>query len=140
MWRHWTKFVCVLNIDKLGWVYDEGFAITQTHYINAILSLKKSWFSLSRKYKYKIYYSSPIRSEAFVLGEFSPLGNKKWAGESNKGKFGNFPKKIRHILRRKKARSRQIYTVCYCRSPELARIPKKIYLFSGTVANYCWGS
>jgi hypothetical protein len=31
----------VLNIDKFGWVYDEGFAITQAHYINAILSLKK---------------------------------------------------------------------------------------------------
>jgi len=38
---------------------------------------------------------------------------------------------------KKKAGSRQIYTVCYCRSPELGKIPKKIYLFSGTVAIYC---
>ncbi len=75
MWRHWTKFVWVLNIDKFGWVYDEGFAITQAHYINAILSLNFFWFSLSRKYKYKYYYSSPTRSEFFFVATKKGLAN-----------------------------------------------------------------
>ncbi len=76
------------------------------------------WKKLDSRYaeNINIKFIIPRQSDQrlFFLDEFSPLGNKKWAGESNKGKIGNFTKNIRHILRRKKARSRQIYTVCYC--------------------------
>jgi hypothetical protein len=37
------------------------------------------------------------------LGEFSPLGNKKWAGESNKGKIWEFYKKHAPHFEKKKS-------------------------------------
>jgi hypothetical protein len=52
---------------------------------------------------------------------------QKEAGESNKWIFEILRKKKTTISWQKKLRSCQIWTVCSCRSPELGRIPKKIY-------------
>jgi len=62
----------------------------------------------------------------FLVADFRHLATIKRAGESNKGIFEDFSKKIA-ISQEKKLKSRQIWRVRSIRSPELGRIPKKIY-------------
>ncbi len=80
---------------------------------------------------------SRLPSRVFSVMNFRHLAtHKKRAGESNKGNSEKLFLKSPY-LEGKKARSRQIQTLCCCRSPELSRIPKKIYLSTRTVAIYC---
>jgi len=62
----------------------------------------------------------------FFFGEVLQLGDKKRAGESNKGIFEIKKNKILHILTQKKQKVAR-FIMCSCRLPKLGRIPKKIY-------------
>jgi hypothetical protein len=83
---------------------------------------QKAWSVLS----IEIVGGCPVR--VFFCGEFSPPGDPKKKGLANPTKgFLRIKKTIRHILRKKKLKVARFTQLCSIRSPELGRIPKKIY-------------
>ncbi len=74
-----------------------------------------------------LLYADWHLDSVFFFGEFLQSGDKKNGLVNPTNGFLRFKKKIITISWQKKLRSCQIWTQCSCRSPELGRIPKKIY-------------